>query len=400
MTTYGNGSIVHEKNGNYQYYSLFYLDNFGKRKVKRFAYTKDGMKNAKKFQKEIGKKREDGVLVSTNHTVESWVSEYIHTYKKSLRKNSLSILILTFEKIEVSPLANVPLDKLTGNMVQNFYNTLAETWTDTKGKTHQPIASSSIGKVHKLISAAYKKAVQLRIIASNPMLTVDPVKVKYKEMSVFTWKEVGRIFRAIDKISEYKYNTRQRYDFRLLFMLLLETGMRVGELLSLRWEDVNFTKREIHVHATKLKDKQEFNEPKTKAGIRYIPIISDKLLERLKEYRKKGSLIKLQGYIFEDASGGAMEYRRITGYWNRICKLTGIEKNPHTFRHTFASYLLEKGIPVAEVSRILGHSSPATTYRMYVHSIPGGNQRIIDQFSRKSSAKKSEEKTEEKSKSV
>ena len=381
---YGEGTITYEKVGKYEYYALQYFDNTGKRQKKRFPYTKEGMKNAKKFQKEVGKKKADGVLVTTTHTVASWLEEYIQTYKiNSLRKNSLLLLTQTYNRIEVSPIANVPLDKLNGAMVQNFYNMLAETWTDTEGKTHQPIASSTIGKVHKLLSAAYKKAVQLRIIALNPMDTVEPVKVKYKEMSVFTWREIGRIFRAIDKITNNKSNTRQRYDFRLLFLLLLETGCRVGELLALRWEDINFSKREIHIHATKLRDSQSFNEPKTKAGNRYVPIINDKLLAKLKEYRKKGSIIKMQGFIFEDSSGGAMEYRRIVNYWNHICKLTGIEKNVHTFRHTFATYLLEKGIPVAEVSRILGHSSPAITFKMYTHAVPGYNQKIIDQFRHK-----------------
>lgn len=382
---YGDGTISYEKVGRrYEYWVYRYTDNAGKKLKKRFPHTKEGMKNAKKFQKETSKKKDDGVLVNTTYTVKSWIEKYIQTYKTSnLRDSSLLILIQTFNKIEASPIADVALDKVNGTMIQNFYNMLAETWTDTKGKRRQPIASSTIGKVHKLLAAAYKKAVQQRIIGLNPMDTVESPKVKYKEMGVFTWREVGRIFRAIDKISEYKYNTRQRYDFRLLFMLLLETGMRVGEVLALRWEDINFSKREIHVHATKVKDSQEFNDPKTKAGNRYIPIISDKLLERLKDYRKKGSLIKMQGYIFEDSSGGAMEYRRITGYWKRIKEITGIEGNVHMFRHTYATYLLEKQVPVAEVSRILGHSSPAITFKMYTHAVPGYNQKIIDQFSKK-----------------
>ena len=378
---YGEGSIAYEKVGKYEYYALQYFDNMGKRQKKRFPYTKEGMKNAKKFQKEISKKKSDGVLVSTTHTVASWCEEYIQTYKvNGLRDSSLLILIQTFNKIEVSPIANVPLDKLNGAMVQNFYNMLATTWTDINGKEHQPIASSTISKVHKLLAAAYKKAVQLRIIALNPMDTVEGVKPHYKEKGVFTWREIGRIFRAIDKITANKSNTRQRYDFRLIFMLLAETGCRVGELLALRWEDINFSKREIHIHSTKVRDKQDFNDTKTKAGNRYVPIISDKLLDRLKEYRKKDGVIKMQGFIFEDSSGGAMEYRRITGYWKRIKEMTGINGNVHMFRHTFATYLLAKGIPVAETSRILGHADATITYGMYVHAIPGYNQRIIEQF--------------------
>ena len=75
-----------------------------------------------------------------------------------------------------------------------------------------------------------------------------------------------------------------------------------------------------------------------------------------------------------------MEYRNITRYWTNIRKLTGIEKNIHCFRHTCATLWLEKGIPVAEVSRILGHSDPTITYSMYTHSIPDYNQKIIEMF--------------------
>ena len=398
---YGSGSLRKTKVGSYIYWTIRFYDNNGVQKAKRFPFTEQGKREAKKFQKEINKKKSDGVLITTTYTVASWIEEYIQTYKvNGLRDSSLLILVQTFNKIEVSPIANIPLDKLNGAMVQNFYNMLAETWTDINGKEHQPIASSTISKVHKLLAAAYKKAVQLRIIGLNPMDTVESVRPHYKEKGVFTWREIGRIFRAIDKIAANKSNTRQRYDFRLIFMLLLETGCRVGELLALRWEDINFNKREIRIHATKVRDKQEFNDTKTKAGNRFVPILSDKLLARLKNYRKKDSIIKMQGFIFEDSSGGAMEYRRITGYWKRIKEITGIVGNVHMFRHTFATYLLEKGIPVAEVSRILGHADATITYGMYVHAIPNYNQRIIEQFQRKGGVKKTVIESVKESKSL
>ena len=75
-----------------------------------------------------------------------------------------------------------------------------------------------------------------------------------------------------------------------------------------------------------------------------------------------------------------MEYRRVLEQWKHVCKLTGIDKNIHTFRHTAATYLLEKGVPVAEVSRILGHADATITYKMYVHAIPGYNSKIIEMF--------------------
>ena len=378
---YGEGSLKEEKVGGYKYWTLRYSDNTGKRMKKRFPYTRQGERDAKKFQNEIFKKKSDGLLVTCTHTVALWCEEYIQTYKiNSLRDSSLAILLSTFNKIEVSPIADLPLDKVNGAMVQNFYNMLSETWTDKNGKAHEPIASSSIGKVHKLLAAAFKKARQLRMIAFNPMDVVEPPKVKYAEKGIFTEEEIQMIFEAVDMIATKKCNTRQSHDYHLLFTMLLQCGMRVGELLALQWQDIDFAKREIHIHSTKVRCRQEFNDTKTKAGNRYIPIISDKLLSSLKEYRIRKGIIRTTGYIFEDANGGAMEYRNITRYWTNIRKLTGIEKNIHCFRHTCATLWLEKGIPVAEVSRILGHSDPTITYSMYTHSIPDYNQKIIEMF--------------------
>ena len=376
---YGNGSLKAEKVGKYQYWCYQYYDNSGKKQKKRFPHTSEGLRDAKKFQKEVSRKKSDGLLTTCNYTVTDWLREYIDTFKaNTLRDSSLLILIQTATRIEVSPIGNIPLDKLNGAMIQNLYNLLSDTWTDRNGNTHQPVASSTIGKVHKLLKASFLKATQLRMIAHNPMDVVEPPKVKYAEKGIFTEQELQSIFESVDTIRNKKCNTRQSHDYRLLFTILLQCGMRVGELLALQWQDINFAKREIHIHATKVRCKQEFNEPKTQAGIRYIPIIDDNLLARLKEYQSRDGVIRTVGYVFEDANGGAMEYRNVTRYWNHIRKLTGIEKNIHCFRHTCATLWLEKGIPVAEVSRILGHSDPTITYGMYTHSIPGYNQKIIE----------------------
>ena len=89
------------------------------------------------------------------------------------------------------------------------------------------------------------------------------LKVKYAEKGIFTEEEIQKIFTAVNTIASKKCNTRQSHDYNLLFTMLLQCGMRVGELLALQWQDVNFQKREIHVHATKVRCKQEFNSTKT-----------------------------------------------------------------------------------------------------------------------------------------
>ena len=390
-------TLKNKKGAAYEYWQCRYYDNTGKQKRKLFPPTQEGQREAKRFQASMSKQKSDGELVSTTQTVASWLDEYVTTYKGAgnLRPRSLQRLIQTFSLIEAGPLASVPLDKLNGAAVQKFYNQLAAGgWKDREGKEHKKLSSSTIGKVHKLLVAAYKRAKQLNMIGRNPMDAVDGVKVTYKKMSVFTAEEIGRIFQALKDIETNKYNCTQRYDYTLLFLMLLETGCRVSELLALRWEDVDLKKREIFIHTSKARDGQSFSDPKTSAGRRSIPIISNDLLAKLKAYRNRDGITRMAGYLFETQNAGAICYNRVHLMWKHVCSLAAIEgKTIHCFRHTFATQLLEKGIPTAEVSRILGHADSAITYRMYVHSIPNYNQTIIKQLKGKSLAGDTSKKT-------
>ena len=161
---HGEGTIGYEKNGKYEYYCLQYYDGNGKKRKKRFPYTKQGERDAKKFQSEMFRKKADGIQISTTYTVASWIDQYIRTYKiNTLRESSFNRIMQSYYIIEVSPIANIPLDKLNATITQNFLNMLAEKWTDSAGKEHRPLASSSISKVYKLLKAAYKIAMQDRL---------------------------------------------------------------------------------------------------------------------------------------------------------------------------------------------------------------------------------------------
>ena len=387
---HGEGSVkkitMKVKGAAYEYWSVRYTDNSGKRQRKLFPPTQQGEREARKFHKEMTAKRTKGELISSTKTVADWVSDFIETYKtENLRERSLIRLIQTYAVIEASPLASVPIDRLNASAVQRFYNgLLANGWTDKQGKQHKPLSGSSVRKIHLLLSESFKQAKQDNLIARNPLETVKSPKASYKKMEIFTKDEITNIFSALDAIANDKFNRAQRHDYTLVFMLLLETGVRIGELLALTWQDINFQRREIFVHSSKARDGQIFTDTKTAAGVRRIPIISDVLLTRLKEYRDRDHTIRVQGFVFENQNGGAISYNRVFLMWRHVCKLTGITKTIHAFRHTAATLLLQKGVPTAEVSRILGHSNAATTYRTYVHFCPDYNEIIIRQLQGKS----------------
>ncbi|MBQ8918757.1 MAG: site-specific integrase [Acidaminococcaceae bacterium] len=363
---YGDGTVYEEKNGKYQYYTCRFYDN-GKSRKKRFPHTKAGEKEAKNFARAIRKLKENGFEVcASSVSLGEWIIEFMRTYlKPKYRPQTFERTKYTAKKL--LPIYALPLDQVTADHIQALYNSYAGT-----------LSPASIYKIHKLLNAAMKKAFITRRILRNPMDAVEPPKVTQEEISIFTFPELLRLFRILKRNDRW----RRYYSF---FYLLLVTGMRIGELCALCFEDIDFDNQEIHVCRTKVgRAGNNFNEPKTRSGNRYIPILFDKALDRIRKLRHEGNISRLTGFLFVTKRGNAWNYNNVRRDWVKICSEAGIElKHIHAFRHTFATAALAKGIPVLEVSRILGHASATTTLNMYGHSMPGYNRRLIEEYQRK-----------------
>ena len=364
---YGDGSVYKEKSGKYTYYTCSYYDGSGKVKRKRFPGTKAGEKMAKEFSRAVRHLKDSGMfIVASNQTLGEWIIEYMKTYlKPRYRPQTYERTKFTAKKL--LPIYSYALDKITADQIQALYNSYAN-----------DLSPASIYKIHKLLSAAFKKALVTKKIMYNPMDAVEPPKVTQEEVSIFTFTELLRLFRVLKRDKRW-----QRY--YTFFYLLLVTGMRVGELMALQFEDINIANREIHICRTKIgRTGNDFNGPKTKAGNRYIPILFDKTLARIQQLRQDGNVRKLSGLLFPTRYGNAMNYNNIRRDWVLICQEAGIELHHiHAFRHTFATAALAKGIPMLEVARILGHSNATTTLNMYGHAIPGYNQKLVEKFRKK-----------------
>jgi len=233
------------------------------------------------------------------------------------------------------------------------------------------------------------------MILSNPMLAVDSVKVSTKDINIFSFRQVRILFGTIRKLKKGVPSSNKKdtfkgkhfntfHDYELLFWMLLTTSMRIGELLALQWNDIDFIHRTISITKSKSNSNgNTLNAPKTLSGHRKIPIISDALLNRLKAYQEKNNAIT-SAPVFATRTGKMLNYQNIYHVWAHIMNVTGL-KQPrgrafHVFRHTFASYVLRRlpqVIPLVSLSRILGHSDVGTTLRIYQHHIPDDNERIL-----------------------
>lgn len=163
-------------------------------------------------------------------------------------------------------------------------------------------------------------------------------------------EEVSALFRAAENIKH-----------RCMLMLIYSAGLRLGELLNLRLNDVQAAQRRLFVHAGKGKKD------------RYT-LLSDRALEALRAYYK---LYRPVEWVFEGQYGGKYSERSVQNVFTRAKLKAGI--NPyatvHTLRHSFATHLLEKGVDLRYIQELLGHESSKTT-EIYTHITKKGMDKI------------------------
>lgn len=166
-------------------------------------------------------------------------------------------------------------------------------------------------------------------------------------------------------------------------ILAATTGMRIGEVLGLRWCDVLFETSEVYVRQA-LQNSSEIGllleTPKTKAGVRKISITNDVLIE-LKKLKKAALAIdiKQEQLCFVTKSNKPIAPYNFERAWKSIVKRSGVPyRNFHVLRHTHATQLLANGVPIIEVSRRLGHARISHTLELYGHAIPNYDSKIAD----------------------
>lgn len=181
----------------------------------------------------------------------------------------------------------------------------------------------------------------------------NPVK------SVKLPKNLQKEKRAMPKTEEIKKIEENCTGFGLIAYFLLYTGLRRGEVLALRHEDIDRENKVIIVNKAVVFDGNYpiIKEPKTEAGKREVI-----LLDRIAEKLPKGT-----GYIFHDGKGNLMKEKQFRSQWDKYKQKTGINLTPHQLRHAYATFLFEANIDEKSAQELLGHSTLAMTKDVYTH---------------------------------
>lgn len=338
-----------------------------------------------KSKKEAEAKRDKYLLgiksgLSTDHQNAS-LGPLMHTWLFEVVRISDKIKPSTFSRYEGiyrnyvkdSPLYGMKLHNLKSIQIQRYYNELYES-----GKTN-----SQIKNLNKLLKKFFFYAVEEGYLLRNPCTSksvVIPGEVEHEKQNIeiFTDQEIKTLKAAL-----------KGHRHECLILLALGTGLRQGELLGLTWECVDLDNRTIEVVQT-LKPvvlidgkgnrtyKIMVQPVKTKNSKRIVPIPTSliPLLEkhRIKQKEEKlkaGQFYENNNFVFATETGKPICARNLIRSYKRLLKKANIPyRRFHALRHTYATKLFEKDVPIKTVQMLLGHSDISVTANIYTHVMP------------------------------
>ncbi|MCL2335787.1 MAG: site-specific integrase [Firmicutes bacterium] len=282
--------------------------------------------------------------------------------------------------VKNNPISQEIVANVKSITVQKYYNNLYKNGTTPK----------TIKNVHKLIRYFFNYCVAENYLAKNPCFKLTiPGTIEEKEV-----EEIDPY--TDEEIAQFRPVLRGK-DTEVLVLLCLGTGLREGELLGLRFQDIDIEQGMLNVKKhlklvkiIKANGEYEYKRisqtPKTKSSRRTVPIPSS-LIPLLKKHMssEKEKLLK-HGYayspdrlVFTTKSCNGIDNKNLLRSWLRTQKKAGVRyRNFHTLRHTYATKLFENGVPLKTVSTLLGHSNIKITADIYTHVIPKMKEKAVD----------------------
>jgi integrase len=230
-------------------------------------------------------------------------------------------------------------------------------------------ACQSVRNVHilrQILSAALSRAVREELVARNVARLVELPSWEPRSITPWSAAEALSFLEAAAPDPLYP-----------AFVLLLLYGMRRGEVLAIRWQDVNFDTAQLHVRQTvqRIQGQLHFGPVKTRAGNRDLPLVgiaTTALAARKQaqdaDQRNLGRAWADTGLVFTTRTGRPVEPRNLVRSFTRICENNGIRRiHVHAIRHTTVSLLKALGVPARDAQIILGHAHITTTQQIYTH---------------------------------
>ncbi|HVC35336.1 MAG TPA: site-specific integrase, partial [Chloroflexota bacterium] len=319
--------------------------------------------DAEKKLTEVMRAKDTGTYVEPNKLtvrefLERWLRDYVATRIPKL--STRASYTARVRKHVIPTLGALPLTKLTPGKIQELYRV----------KLESGLSSTTVNDVHRVLHRALVYAVKLGLVARNVCDATEPPKRRRPEMATWTPAECLRFLA-----------TAQDNRYHPLFATAIYSGLRQGELLGLRWTDVDLDAGTLTVQQTleKAGTAPRFGTPKTKKSRRTVPIPAEAVIvlrawkaEQNQERLLRGPAYRDYGLVFTVAGGAPVSRHNLCR--RDFATLTARAGVPrvrfHDLRHTSATLLLAANVNPKVVSERLGHSGIGITMDTYSHVTP------------------------------
>jgi integrase len=218
------------------------------------------------------------------------------------------------------------------------------------------------------LSGTMAFAMRRGLLSVNPcsLLTKDDRPAQREKLQDHVWsdEEIRELISAAERLAK---QPESRYDYSPLIRVALYTGLRLGELLGLQWQDVDVREGVLYVRRQWTRT-GEYATPKTKAGLRRVPL-SEEMTKYLAALKLRSTPSGDTDPVFASRNGKPLSHRNVTRRgFEAAAKLAGIEGvSFHSMRHAFASRMIHRGITSTVLAALMGHESSAITERAYIH---------------------------------
>ena len=354
----GDGSIRKRKDGRWEGRYVVGHDPVTGKMISRNVLGKTQAEVKEKLRTAIENSKRLDYTQTGKYTVGQWMDEWFEAYAKVKVRPSSHQTYKGYIENHIKPnIGDIPIEKLTSLQLQKFYRQLL-----TEGRVprieseKQPkgLSAKTVRNINQVISSAMDMAVRHKLILSNPTEGCELPKVEHREMKTLPAEQLGAFLREAKESGVYE-----------LYYLDLATGLRRGELLGLKWEDIDLQNGVIHVRRQVARVDGEVKELplKTKNSYRNISISRDAvaMLEEMEAHRSSD-------YVFPSSTGGPISPDSVNNMLHRVLKRAGLPSiRFHDLRHTFATLALQNGVDIKTVSGMLGHFSAGFTLDTYAH---------------------------------
>lgn len=330
----------------------------GKRVTKRGFKTKA---EAKASLADIVNDLNKGEFIEPNR-IKFGVYFYEWIQSRTSITESTRNLYMSYFKVHINPkLGHYELSTLTPHAIQKFL----------KESREQELSDETVKRLYSVVNASLNAAKKMEMIKRNVAELVEKPRVKKEERKV--WSE--------ETVKKFLNDTQYKSRYWIAFYLAVMTGMRQGEILALKWSDVDLHDKKIVVRRSLRKDTATFSELKTEKSKRTIAI-TDNVVKELLVQKEKLELEKIYvGENYQDndlivpsSLGTVARATKVLKAWNSLQEQFKPHHEPkitfHDLRHQHASLMLQDNTHIKIVSERLGHSNASITLNTYSHLMP------------------------------